>query len=205
MLLKGTASIFITGSLQGIIVERTLLRCRACGYIIEEDKLKDVCPACGLPKKVFEPYKDNISRKRGLILNLHMHPITVHFPQAFVVVLIPFILSGIVLGQIYGQDILITARVLSLLLPFFSLLAVLTGLIDAKVRFKKLTTPALKIKILFAGIFFLLSCMIAVIVFLYGLQINAAIAVIVLLILCVGCQIVLGHVGAKLLGARLGG
>ncbi len=186
-------------------MESALLRCRACGYIIDQDKLKDVCPACGLPKTVFEPYKENISRKRSFILNLHMHPITVHFPQAFVVVLIPFILLGIFLGQIYGQDMLTTARVLSLLLPFFSLLAVLTGLIDAKVRFKKLTTPALKIKILFAGIFFILSCMIAVFVFLFGFQTNAAAAVIILLLLCVGCQIVLGHIGAKLLGARLGG
>lgn len=186
-------------------MERTLLRCRACGYIIEEDRLKDVCPACGLPKTVFEPYKENISRKRGLILNLHMHPIAVHFPQAFVIVLIPFIVLGMILGGIYGRDMLITARVLSLLLPFFSLLAVLTGLIDAKVRFKKLTTPALKIKTLFASLFFILSCVIAVIVFLYGLETNAAIAVTILLILCVGCQIVLGHIGAKLLGARLGG
>lgn len=186
-------------------MERTLLRCRACGYIIDQDKLKDVCPACGLPKTVFESYKENISRKRGFILNLHMHPIAVHFPQAFVVVLIPFILLGIFLGQIYGQDMLITARVLSLLLPVFSLLAVLTGLVDAKVRFKKLTTPALKIKIFFAGMFFILSCMIAAIVFLYGLEKNAAVAVTILLVLCVGCQVVLGHIGAKLLGARLGG
>jgi uncharacterized membrane protein len=186
-------------------MERTLLRCRACGYIIDQDKLKDVCPACGLPKTVFEPYKENISRKRGLILNLHMHPIAVHFPQAFVVVLIPFIVFGVVLGQIYGHDILIAARVLSLLLPIFSLLAVVTGLIDAKVRFKKLNTPALKTKILFAGLFFILSCVIAVIVFLFGFQANAAAAVIILLLLCVGCQIVLGHIGSKLLGARLGG
>jgi uncharacterized membrane protein len=186
-------------------MERTLLRCRACGYIIDQDKLKDVCPACGLPKTVFELYKENISRKRGLILNLHMHPIAVHFPQAFVVVLIPLILLGIFLGQIYGRDMLITARVLSLLLPFFSLLAVLTGLIDARVRFRKLNTPALKIKTISASLFFLLSCLIAAIVFLYGLETNAATAVMVLLILCVGCQLVLGHIGAKLLGARLGG
>jgi hypothetical protein len=186
-------------------MERNLLRCRACGYIIEENKLKDVCPACGLPKTVFEAYKENISRKRSFILSLHMHPIAVHFPQAFVVILIPFILFGIFCGQIYGRDMLITGRVLSLLLPFFSLLAVLTGLIDAKVRFKKLTTPALKIKILFAGIFFILSCLISIVVFLYGLQTNAAAAVVILLLLCVGCQIVLGHIGARLLGARLGG
>ncbi|HEY9160086.1 MAG TPA: rubrerythrin [Desulfomonilia bacterium] len=186
-------------------MERTLLRCRACGYIIGGDKLKDVCPACGLPKTVFEPYKENISPKRAFILNLHMHPIAVHFPQAFVVVLIPFIILGIILGQIFGRNFLISARVLSLLLPVFSLPAILTGLIDAKVRFKKLTTPALKTKMIFAGLFFVITCAIAVIVFLFGFQANAAAAVIILLILCLGCQIVLGHIGSKLFSARLGG
>ena len=185
-------------------MERPLLKCRACGYIIKEDKLKDVCPACGLSKTVFEPYKDNVSRHRSIILNLHLHPIAVHFPQAFVIALLPFIVLGVILGQDQGRDILTTAKVLSLLLPFFSIIAVLAGLIDAKVRFKKLSSPALKIKMIFGSLFFILSCLIAIIVFRYGLEANAMI-ITVLLVLSMGCQIVLGNIGVKLMGARLGG
>ena len=186
-------------------MEHGLLKCRACGYIIISDKLKDVCPACGLPKTVFEPYKDNVSRKRNFMLNLHLHPIAVHFPQAFVIVLLPFIVLSEILGQNHGSDFLTTAKVLSVLLPLFSLMAFIAGLIDAKVRFKKLSTPSLKIKMLFGSIFFLLNCLIAAIVFLYGLEANIAMAVAGLIVLCIGCQIVLGNIGAKLLGARLGG
>jgi hypothetical protein len=186
-------------------MEGILLRCKACGYIINQDKLKDVCPACGLPKTVFETYKDNVSRKRNTFINIHLHPIAVHFPQAFAIVLIPFILLGEIPGLSYGWDLLVTAKVLSLLLPFLSLLAVMTGLIDAKVRFKKLGTPALKTKMIFGCLFFILNCLIAAIVFLYGFEKHAIFVIMALLILCVVCQIVLGNIGVKLMGARLGG
>ena len=42
-----------------------LVRCRACGFIMEEEKLGDVCPACGIPRKAFEPYKETMSKKPG--------------------------------------------------------------------------------------------------------------------------------------------
>jgi hypothetical protein len=186
-------------------MERVLVRCRACGYIVNQDKLKDVCPACGLPKTVFEPYKDNVSGKRNAFINLHLHPIAVHFPQAFAVVIIPLILLGEIPGLSYGRDLLVTAKVLSGLLPFLSLLAFLAGLIDAQVRFKKLRTPALKTKMIFGGLFFIMNCLIAAIVFQHGFETKAVSAVIALLVLCVGCQIVLGNIGVKLMGARLGG
>ena len=34
-----------------------LVRCRACGYIIKERKLGEVCPACGLKRSVFQGYR----------------------------------------------------------------------------------------------------------------------------------------------------
>ena len=40
-----------------------LIRCKACGYVTREGKIKDVCPACGVPAKMFEPYTDPYRKK----------------------------------------------------------------------------------------------------------------------------------------------
>ena len=64
---------------------KELVRCRPCGYVMEADKLGDVCPACGLPKKVFEPYRERVSRNRLMLLNLDLHPIVIHLSQALVI------------------------------------------------------------------------------------------------------------------------
>ena len=45
-----------------------LIRCKACGYVTCEGKIKDVCPACGVPAKMFEPYTDPVSEKRRRFL-----------------------------------------------------------------------------------------------------------------------------------------
>ena len=29
-----------------------MVRCKSCGYLMPEGKLKDKCPACGVPAKV---------------------------------------------------------------------------------------------------------------------------------------------------------
>ena len=60
-----------------------LVICKACGFIMLEEKLGDVCPACGVLKKMFEPHNDRVSEKRRKVLEMHIHPIMVHFSQAF--------------------------------------------------------------------------------------------------------------------------
>ncbi len=52
---------------------------------MEAGKLGDVCPACGLPRKVFEPYRERVSINRLRLLNLDMHPIAIHLSQAMVI------------------------------------------------------------------------------------------------------------------------
>ena len=64
---------------------KELVRCRPCGFVMEADKLGDVCPACGLPRKVFEPYRERVSRNRLILLNLDLHPIAIHLSQALVI------------------------------------------------------------------------------------------------------------------------
>ena len=58
------------------------VRCKACGYILEKDALGEVCPACGVKKEMFEPWEDKVGAARRLWLDLHVHPIVVHLPNA---------------------------------------------------------------------------------------------------------------------------
>src|SRR6056297_1118929 len=104
--------------------------CKACGYIMREEKLGEVCPACGVPKTAFEPYKEKLSERRRFILDLHLHPITVHFPQAFASILPVLIIGGILLTCRFGDMLISTATVLIYLLPLTVLPSIAAGLID---------------------------------------------------------------------------
>lgn len=137
------------------------MRCKACGFITDKDKIKDVCPACGVPAKMFEPYKYMVSVKRRRILDLHTHPVLVHFPQAFSVLLFLLAFAAFFVPAFLQEMLASTARVLSVLLPFFLVAAIAAGLLDGKIRFRKVTTPLLKKKIILSLIFFLTSVVMA--------------------------------------------
>ncbi len=179
-----------------------LLRCKACGYIIKEKKLGDVCPACGVPKKSFEPYKDNISKNRRFILEFNLHPIAVHFPQAIATLSTFFILIGIIIPA-FRDDLFTTVKVLSLFLPLTVIAAIMSGLLDGKTKFKKITTPALVKKIIAGGVFLVLSIIISALVFSSGMDLFAYI--LVLYIGCLICQVALGEIGKKLMNSYLPG
>ena len=92
-----------------------LLRCKPCGYIIKEQDLGQVCPACGMPKSAFEPYKENISPKRKFILGLDLHPIAVHFPQAFATILPLILIFNILFTSYYAKELVRVSKFLSVL------------------------------------------------------------------------------------------
>ncbi len=60
-----------------------LLRCKSCGYIVEAGRVGEVCPACGVPRKMMEPWKDPLSQRRRFLLGLDLHPIVDHFSVSF--------------------------------------------------------------------------------------------------------------------------
>jgi hypothetical protein len=134
-----------------------LIRCKACGYVTKEGSIKDVCPACGVPAKMFEPYMDPVSEKRRMILGLHIHPIMVHFPQAFSITLFLLMVFSYVTSPSIKEALFVSIQVISFLLPFFIILSLLTGLFDGKIRFRKLTTPFLKKKIIIGLLFLMIS------------------------------------------------
>ena len=146
-----------------------LIRCKSCGYVSEEGKIGDKCPACGVPAKMFEPYIDPVSEPRRRLLMLDIHPILVHFPQAFAFsLLIISALSFAVTGPV--KDAFISAiKVVTAFLPLVVLLAFLSGLMDGKTRFRRVTTPFLKIKMMLGSSFFLVSLGMAATVFILDL------------------------------------
>ena len=178
-----------------------LLRCKPCGYVIREDKLNDVCPACGLPREVFEPYREKVSRNRKFLLNLDFHPIAIHLSQTFVI-LVPVLL---VLNYYYPEFELYSVHsVLDFcidLLPFSLVLATITGVIDGVARFKSLKTPLLKVKIVISTIITSLSFILFYITpdSVYGIETF----IISIVMLCFA--VLLGLWGKKLLNVILPG
>jgi hypothetical protein len=136
---------------------KELVRCRPCGFVIESDKLGDVCPACGMPRKVFEPYRERVSRNRLMLLNLDLHPIAIHLSQALVIA-IPLLALITNLFKDFQPEMLNHVLQFSVIIfPFTLIIAIITGVIDGLTRFKTLATPILRVKIIFSIIILSLS------------------------------------------------
>jgi uncharacterized membrane protein/rubredoxin len=137
---------------------KTLVRCRVCGYITAEGKLGAKCPACGAPRSAFEPFNDRISERRRALLDLHLHPMFVHFPQAFSVSILvlsfaPFIFRGQALELLSA-----TLKILALALPPAAAAAFAAGVIDGRTRFKGIRrSPILRRKLIIASLLVLSS------------------------------------------------
>ena len=88
-------------------LDEELVRCRPCGYVMKKSELENVgvCPACGLPHTVFEPYREKVSPKRLFILSLDIHPIVIHLSQTFVA-MIPVLMITHLLFPNFIPDIL---------------------------------------------------------------------------------------------------
>lgn len=180
---------------------KELVRCRPCGFVIEADKLGDVCPACGMPRKVFEPYRERVSRKRLILLNFDLHPIAIHLSQALVIA-IPVLVIITNLFKQFQPEILKSVLIFSVFIfPFTLVLAIITGIIDGLTRFKTLATPILRVKIIFSLIILSLSGAL----FITAHQGNLYILTIVLSILSLGAGFQLGLWGKKLINVILPG
>ena len=180
---------------------KELVRCRPCGYVMEADKLGDVCPACGLPRKVFEPYRERVSRNRLILLNFDLHPIVIHLSQAFVIA-IPMLVILTKLFPEFQTEILKSVLVFSIFLfPFTLVMAIITGIIDGLTRFKTLATPLLRVKIIFSFIILALS----ILLFFVAPHNDYAWLTMVLSVLCLAAGIQLGLWGKKLINVILPG
>jgi len=180
---------------------KELVRCRPCGYVMEKDKLGDVCPACGLPHKVFEPYREKVSLNRLMILNLDLHPIAIHLSQSFMALIPLLLINQILFPDFYYNESAVVIKFCITLLPLCMLLAFVTGMIDGITRFKSLKPPLLRNKLIFGGLIILIS------ILLFFMKNMADQKVIFLLLSSLGLAfaVILGLIGKKLLNVILPG
>jgi hypothetical protein len=180
---------------------KELVRCRPCGFVMEADKLGDVCPACGLPRKVFEPYRERVSLNRLLVLNLDLHPIAIHLSQALVIA-IPILTIIINLFGHFQPEIMKSVLIFSVFLfPFTLILSICTGVIDGLTRFKTLKTPLLRVKIIFSIIILLLSITLLFV----APHDDYGLITFLLSVLCLAAGVQLGLWGKKLINVILPG
>lgn len=180
---------------------KELVRCRPCGFVMEADKLGDFCPACGMPRKVFEPYREKVSPNRLRLLNFDLHPIVIHLSQSLVIA-IPMLIIFTKLFPGLQTEVLMSVLVFSVtLFPFTLLLAIITGITDGLTRFKSLATHLLRVKIIFSLIILTLS----VTIFFTSAHEEFYILTLVLSILSLAAGIRLGLWGKKLINVILPG
>jgi uncharacterized membrane protein/rubredoxin len=183
-----------------------LIKCKACGYVANEGSVRDKCPACGVPAKMFEPYIDPVSEKRRKMLDIHIHPVMVHFPQASAFSLFMLALLAFFAPPAIKIALVDTIKVISFFLPLFIIMAFLTGLFDGKIRFRRVTTPFLKIKMMIGGFFLLVSAALAALAFSQKFPASPTHEIFAFLtLLAAGCGMALGFIGGKLLAAKFPG
>ena len=183
------------------MIDEELVRCRPCGYVMKESDLGDVCPACGLPRSVFEPYREKVSPNRLFLLSLDIHPIAIHVSQTFVAMTPVLILFHAIFPLFYQDVIHAVINFFIFLLPFSLLLSFSTGLIDGITRFKTLRTPLLWSKIIY-------SSLIIVISFVQMLTYTPAVYNWLTILLSLGalaCAVKLGLIGKQLINVILPG
>ncbi|RUT78330.1 rubredoxin-like domain-containing protein [Ancylomarina longa] len=180
---------------------KELVRCRPCGYVMEKNKLNGVCPACGLPDKVFEAYRERVSLNRLFILNLDLHPIAIHISQSFIA-LIPLLLGILFLFPNYhAEELFIVVTFLITLLPFALILAFLTGMIDGITRFKSLKPPLLRNKIIYSALLLITSG----VLLLASSQAKSILILLFVSIIGLVFAVILGLIGKSLLNVILPG
>ena len=170
-----------------------LVKCNACGYVMEKKNLRDYCPACGMPKAVFKDYKPLIEKNRSDYLENHIHPILAHLPVAGSIILFSLLAFDYLYPDFYAIIVANTAEFFITLMPFFIIIAGIFGLIDGKIRFRKLRTILLTAKIVTAS-----SMLIISIILFYSSGANNPVINILLSFLLLVCSAILGKIGGKI-------
>ncbi len=183
-----------------------LLRCKSCGYIVEAGRVGEVCPACGVPRKMMEPWKDPLSQRRRFLLGLDLHPIVDHFSVSFSACAVVVALFLLLFPGFSGGPAGNIARVFIGVLPLAVVASYLSGLYDGKLRFRKTSTPVLRRKKLLGIFFFVFAAGAAALTFAFDpFQPWVRAGNVVLEAAGVVCAFLLGRTGKDLLNALFPG
>ncbi len=130
--------------------------CRVCGYVRLVGK-GGRCPACGVKDTAFVPFQHKASFNRRTFLKLDVHPVAVHFTITYTAVTALLFFILLFIDELLGVPI---QGILDLQITFLPLLITsggITGLIDGKIRFRKIKTPYLLRKIVLGCILLVIS------------------------------------------------
>lgn len=176
--------------------------CRVCGYI-EDAKYKDQpCPTCGFPPTVWMEYKPRrINEKRQKLLDLHFHPISVHFPivatvASFLVPIIALLVPSI------ATILFPTITLVAMILPLLVIIGGISGYFGSKLRYKTAMSKMPKAKIYLTIIYFILSCAQAYIAIANGINADNAWIMIILGLVATIFAARLGKMGSYLFAGR---
>lgn len=176
------------------------IRCKVCGYIGDEKEMNGLCPACAAPATAFEPAEQPKDAKRENLLKMHLHPVTVHFPQAFALSALALAIAALASGEL-REKLSVCIAIVSFALPLTGLAGVLSGLFDARLRFKSKFGPRVKAKIVLGTVFLTASVTAAVLVN-FETGDASEITALLLYTVCSICSVLLGIKGSTLLGAK---
>jgi hypothetical protein len=184
----------------------TMVRCKSCGYAIAEGKLKDMCPACGVPRKMFEPWTDPVSEKRRALFEMNLHPLVIHFTVAFAASAFALSLVSLAFPRFLAGLATNMLVVMTAVLPITVLAGWAAGVFDGKIRFRRATAPLLVRKMVTGAAVFLETLAAAVLLFALGLDpLWVRVSVAVLLGVALGGVAILAKIGMGLLGAKVPG
>jgi hypothetical protein len=180
---------------------KELVRCKPCGYVMEAGKLKDVCPACGMPAKAFEPYRERVALNRLFVLSLDLHPIAIHLSQTFVFLIPGLIIFTKLFPNIQNELFTHVIQFSVYAFPLTLISAILTGILDGLFRFKTLTPPLLRLKIIFSSIIIVLASA----MFFVAKDGNYGLVTLLFSLGCLICAVRLGLLGKHLIDVILPG
>lgn len=180
------------------------LQCRSCCFIMNKKNALDICPACGAGSKAFWNYKYNVSDRRKSLMLINIHPLFLHIPMTATTLIPILILLSYIASFRLQIKLIFTAEILVYILPFAVLVSFILGIFDAKNRFRKVKTPALKKKIVLGAALFIITSAMPINVLTASMG-AAAPSLIILSIVSLFIETVLVKTGFKLRYAHIPG
>jgi hypothetical protein len=174
---------------------------------MQESKLRDKCPACGALRIVFEPYIDPVAEPRRRILRLDLHPIAVHFPTSFAVSVLVLSVAALFFSGDAQTLLICTIKIMALLLPLVVIISIIAGIVDGKIRFRKIqNSMILKKKIIYGCVLVVISLGLLAVIWLKGFGgIVSMVASIILSALAVVMSYLLAKLGMSIANSSFPG
>ncbi|WP_251440959.1 rubredoxin-like domain-containing protein [Veillonella intestinalis] len=179
--------------------------CRVCGYIETADKADQPCPACGFPKTVWAEYTPRkLSPTRKRLLDLHLHPIAVHFPIAGSAMTVGLPILGLLVPYSLSYRLFDFAMMVCLVMPLLVLVGAISGYIGGKLRYKTTTAPVLKFKIYLSVVYFILTAIQAYVAYAYTVHAGNALIIAIIGVFASLSAAILGKKGSHLFAGLFG-